>query len=88
MSIPIDTTVNQGLMPSEGQYHTDAAIKIDWFNFETRMRNLIKEMLDPCIDSQYKADTKFRKFTNRIERIEEQIQELEYQATKFDVITK
>ena len=88
MSLPIDTTVNQSLVTSTEPYSSNASIKIDWFNFETRMRNLVKEMLDPCIDNQYVIEDKLKTVNGKIGKIQEQVQELEYQTTKFDIILR
>lgn len=88
MSNPIDSTISQSVIPTAAQYSVDAAIKIDWFNFETRMRSLVRDMLDPCIDAQYDNNKTTKSLSNRFETIEAQVQELEYQATKLDVIFK
>jgi hypothetical protein len=88
MDNPINTTISQSVAPAAAQYSVDAAVKIDWFNFETRMRNLVKDMLEPSLDSQDVVEKTIKRLDNRNNDMGAQIQELEYQATRFDVIFK
>ena len=50
---PLDKTTTESFGATAAQYSADAAIKIDWFNFETRMRNLVREMIDPVVDNHH-----------------------------------
>lgn len=88
MDSPINSIMTRSLAPTVEQYNADAAIKIDWFNFETRMRSLIKEMLDPCIDSTSDINKEIKNINTNVIYMQGQIQELEFQITKQDVIFK
>ena len=88
METAIDTSVSKSLTPTIEQYSADAAIKVDWFNFETRMRSLIKEMIDPWVDSTQDITKEMKTMESRISFMQGQLQEIEFQITKLDVIFK
>ena len=52
------------------------------------MRTLIKDMLDPCIDSTSDVTKEIKSLNNQVLFMQGQVQELEFQITKQDVIFK
>ena len=51
--------------------------KIDWFHFETRMRNLIQEMLEPSV--RRNVDT-----SDTIKKLEEMYEDIKYKQHDQD----
>lgn len=88
METNVNTTISKSLTPTLEQYTADAAIKVDWFNFETRMRSLMKDMLDPCLDTTQDIAKQMKNMESRVSYMQGQIQELEFQVTRLDVIFK
>lgn len=82
MNTPIDTSITKSFGATASQYTADAAIKIDWYNFETRMRSLIKDIVDPVQDFQTDNQHSITEIIHSQEKMNDQIQELEYQTTK------
>ncbi|CAI2368834.1 unnamed protein product [Moneuplotes crassus] len=92
MSDPIETTANQSYVepdePLQPVTNPDLKNKLDWFNFETRMRTMIKEMVDPSLNSQYQIEARIEVADGRLEKLQEQTHEIEYQLNNFDMINK
>mmetsp|Transcript_28914 Transcript_28914/g.25575 ORF Transcript_28914/g.25575 Transcript_28914/m.25575 type:complete len:362 (+) Transcript_28914:11-1096(+) len=51
--------------------------KLDWFNFETRIRKLIHELMEPTVVTGVKAQESITRFHTRSQNIEERLEKLE-----------
>lgn len=58
--------------------------KIDWFHFETRMRNLIQEMLDPVVRRNAEDSASLKLIEHQYEKLIERQEESEYKIQRLE----
>ena len=67
---------------SSAQLQTQA--EVDWFNFETRMRKLIQEMLEPTIQRGLEDREDLNRLNTIVDDHRKKLEELEYANQKVD----
>lgn len=58
--------------------------ELDWFAFETRVRKLIHELLEPTVKRTIESKENYEEGKRTTERLEKKIRELEYAIYKSD----
>lgn len=58
--------------------------KIDWFHFETRMRNLIQEMLDPVVRRNAEDSASLKLIEHQYEKLIERQDDSEYKIQRLE----
>ncbi|CAI2370534.1 unnamed protein product [Moneuplotes crassus] len=58
--------------------------KLDWYNFETKIRKLIHELIQPTVASGIEANESITKVTSKAENMEERILKLESELWKTE----
>jgi chromosome segregation ATPase len=61
-----------------------AAEQHDWFKFETRIRSVMKEMLEISVLRSKEIETDSRKMVKKYEKLEKKIDEQSYSIDKLN----
>lgn len=57
--------------------------KIDWFHFETKMRKLIQEMLEPVVKRNAEDSASLKKVENHFEEVKDKQGDIEYRIDRL-----
>ena len=65
--------------------HTERAKEeMDWFKFETRIRKVILELLEPTANRSKDVDRDLRNVRSRLDKLSRRVDDSDYQVEKID----